>query len=310
MSIWAIADIHASRRDPTTGLPSKPMDVFGAHWSGHLERLERAWRRLVANGDTVVVAGDIDWGLHLEDALDTIHWLASLPGRKILLRGNHDYWWSSKATNRVRRSLPPGIEALHNDSMQVEGFNICGSKGSPVPGAIDWTPENAKMLNREQLRLTMSLDSRDSDLPTLVAIHYPPFYPSQRTSPYRDLLETYGVTACVYGHLHGNAAGAGPEGCYGGVEYRLVAADAVDFAPVLAVAEGKLALNTCREAGRSREMVEKDGNGQGVGDLAREAMADKVEETGSEAQAQELYDVPTEAAEELARQQAIEAQEE
>lgn len=306
MSIWAIADIHASRRDPDTGLPSKPMDVFGAHWSDHIERIEITWSRLVAPEDTVIIAGDIDWALHLEDAMDTMHWLAGLPGRKILMRGNHDYWWSSKATNRVRRSLPTSVEALHNDSVQAEGFNICGTKGSPVPGGIDWTPENAKMLNREQLRLTMSLDSRDPDLPTLAAIHYPPFYPSQRTSPYRELLERYEVSACAYGHLHGSAASAAPQGCYGGVEYRLVAADAVDFAPVLLAANGELAIRSCTDSRREQDMDGREQSGEDVADLAREAMGDKIAETGSEAQAQELYDVPTESGEDLAKQQADE----
>jgi predicted phosphohydrolase len=282
------------------------MDVFGAQWSAHVERLERAWNRLVEADDTVVVAGDIDWGLHLEDAMETLHRLADLPGKKILLRGNHDYWWSSKATNRVRRSLPAGLDVLHNDSMQVEGFNICGTKGSPVPGGMDWTPENAKMLNREQLRLSMSLDSREPSLPTLVAIHYPPFYPSQRTSPYREMLERYEVSACVYGHLHGPAAVAGPEGCYGGVEYRLVAGDAVDFTPVLLAADGRLVLGDCAEP-RRETMDEQAASGEDVGDLARQAMADKVEETGNDAQARELYDVPSEDAADLARQQAEEA---
>src|SRR5437588_12181207 len=115
MSIWAIADIHASRRDPATGTPVKPMDLFGPRWAGHVERLEEAWCRLVAAEDTVIVAGDIDWGLHLDEALETLSRLATLPGRKIMLRGNHDYWWSSKATNRVRRSLSEGTVALHND---------------------------------------------------------------------------------------------------------------------------------------------------------------------------------------------------
>jgi predicted phosphohydrolase len=308
MSLWAIADIHASRRDPDTGLLSKPMDVFGAHWADHMERLERAWHRLVSEEDTVIVAGDIDWGLRMEEAMETMHWLADLPGKKILLRGNHDYWWSSKATNRVRRTLPPGIEALHNNCLQADGFNVCGTKGSPVPGGIDWTPENAKMLNREQLRLCMSLDARDPSLPTVVAIHYPPFYPSQSTSPYREILERYHVCACVYGHLHGGAAGAGPEGCYGGVEYRLVAGDAIDFAPVLVGAAGRLALQTSREHRKGDEMDERDESGDDLGELARRAMADKLGETGSEERAQELYDVPTENAAELAEQQADERQ--
>lgn len=232
MSIWAIADIHASRRDPETGRPVKPMDVFGPRWVAHLDRLKEAWSATVCVEDTVIVAGDIDWAMYVDDARETLLMLDSLPGRKILLRGNHDYWWSSKTTNRVRRLLPASLTLLHNNALTAEGFNICGAKGSTVPGGIDWTPQDEKILKREQQRLLLSLEARNPDLPTIVALHYPPFYPSHQSSPYRELLETYGVSACVYGHLHGDAAHSGPLGCYGGVEYFLVAGDAGGFAPV------------------------------------------------------------------------------
>jgi predicted phosphohydrolase len=241
MSIWAIADIHASRRDPVTGLPSKPMDIFGPSWENHLTRLHQAWEQSVEHDDTIIIAGDIDWALHLEEAEETLSWLASLPGHKILLRGNHDYWWSSKTTNRVRRSLPPSLEILHNNAFQAEGFNICGTKGSPVPGAIDWTDQDAKLLNREQQRLQLSLDARRAALPTIVALHFPPFYGNQGTSPFRIMLEAAEVVSVVYGHLHGAAAASGPDGCLGGIAYQLVAGDAVDFHPVLLARDGLLA---------------------------------------------------------------------
>lgn len=240
MPIWAIADIHASATEPATGLPIKSMDIFGPQWTNHVERLERAWQSMVGTGDTVVIAGDIDWALHLGEAMETLQRIAAWNGHKILIRGNHDYWWSSKTTNKVRSALPPSIDLLHNNAFQAEGMNICGAKGSPVPGGVDWTAENAKLLNRETQRLRMSLDSRDPALPTLAALHYPPFYPSHTGSPYQELLEEYGVALCAYGHLHGRAAGAGPEGLYEGVEYRLVAADAVGFEPQLLAADGRI----------------------------------------------------------------------
>jgi predicted phosphohydrolase len=241
MAIWAIADIHASRTDPATGLASKPMDIFGAQWEDHIDRIERAWVSSVRAADTVIVVGDIDWALHLEDALETLERLSRSPGRKVLVRGNHDFWWSSKTTGRIRKHLPDGISLIHNDSIQAEGFNICGTKGSPVPGGIDWTPEHDKLLNRERLRLRASLDSRDPGLSTIVAIHYPPVYPASGDSVFSELLETHGVDSCVYGHLHGNAAASGPHGSWHGVDYCLVAADAVDFRPVLVAEGGKLA---------------------------------------------------------------------
>ncbi len=243
MSIWAIADIHASHVNPATGRPAKPMDVFGSQWQEHVERLEQAWDRLVGPNDTVIVAGDTDWALHLDEAADTLRRIDSWKGHKILARGNHDYWWSSKSTNKVRKSLPPTLSLLHNNALQADGFNICGTKGSPVPGGIDWTEENAKLLNRELQRLQLSLDARDPDLPTIAVLHYPPFYPSHPNSPYQAALETYGVKACVYGHLHGDAARIGPSGRYGDVQYYLVSADAVDFQPVLIASGGHLAAN-------------------------------------------------------------------
>ncbi|HZU14936.1 MAG TPA: metallophosphoesterase [Chloroflexota bacterium] len=239
MPIWAIADIHASATEPESGRPVKSMDVFGKEWENHMERLEDAWRRDVAPDDTVIVAGDIDWALHLDDAMETLHRLAGWPGRKILLRGNHDYWWSSKTTGRVRRALPPGIDLLHNNAFEAEGFNIVGTKGSPIPGGIDWSEENAKLLNRETQRLELSLSSRDPSLPTIAALHYPPFYPAYGTSPYREALERAGVSLCVYGHLHGGGGG-GPRGVHGGVEYVLVAGDAVGFRPVQVARDGQI----------------------------------------------------------------------
>lgn len=240
MSIWAIADIHASATEPATGLPIKSMDVFGPQWTNHVDRLERAWQERVSGGDTVIVAGDIDWALHLPDAMETLNRIDSWNGHKILLRGNHDYWWSSKTTNRVRQALPPSITLLHNNSLIAEGMNISGAKGSPVPGGADWTDENAKLLNRETQRLRMSLESRDRRLPIIVALHYPPFYPSHPDGPYADLLSEYAVSVCVYGHLHGRAAGSGPSGLFHGTEFMLVAADAVNFEPQLVASGGQV----------------------------------------------------------------------
>ena len=240
MAIWAIADIHGSRTDPESGEPSKPMDVFGGEWTGHMQRLREAWLDAVRTDDTVIVAGDIDWALHLQDAYETLSMLDALPGEKLLVRGNHDYWWSSKTTNRVRRVLPPSLSLLHNNAFVRDGFNICGAKGSPVPGGIDWTPSDEKILNREVGRLEESIRQRDPALDTIVALHYPPFYRGHPSSPYRDVLERHGVRVCVFGHLHGASAASGPQGTHEGVSYLLVAGDAVGFRPVLLAREGSL----------------------------------------------------------------------
>jgi predicted phosphohydrolase len=240
VSIWAIADIHASPVDDVSGQPDKPMEVFGPQWTGHLERIERVWASLVQPRDTVIIVGDVDWSLHLEEALPTLQRIARWNGRKILVRGNHDFWWSSKATNRVRRAVPETIELLHNNAIEVEGFNIVGTKGSAVPGGVDWTAVDAKLLNREMERLKLSLQARDPARPTIAALHYPPFYPSAGRSPYVDLLEEAGVSLCVYGHLHGSAGRSGPHGIWNGIDYVLTAADYVGFRPVRIAHGGQL----------------------------------------------------------------------
>jgi predicted phosphohydrolase len=317
MAIWAIADIHASRLDPATGLPSKPMGIFGPRWENHIERLRNAWRELIGGRDTVIVAGDIDWALHLEDAMETLSLLDSLPGCKILLRGNHDYWWSSKTTNRVRRVLPPSIVALHNNSFQVDGFNVCGAKGSPVPGGADWTDQDAKLLNREQQRLRQSLQTREPGLRTIVALHYPPFYRAHGESPFRTILEEENVDGVVYGHLHAEAASSGPGGCIGGIDYRLVAGDAIGFEPV-EVARGGRLLRECRQftiqrhrsceaSGRQdsgeRVMQEPERGHDELRALAEDEIADRRQEVGTESRARELLDIPSESAADLALDQ-------
>jgi uncharacterized protein len=306
VSIWAIADIHASRSDPQTLQPSKPMDVFGDVWTDHVRRIEAAWAALVGPDDTVIVAGDTEWALRLEDARETLERMHMWPGKKVLLRGNHDYWWSSKTTGRVRRALPASFHALHNDSVQVEGFNICGAKGSPLPNGTEWTAQDEKLLNRERERLALSLRTRNRDLPTIVALHYPPFYPRQTESAYRELLEEAGVSACVYGHLHGAAGGAAVEGRYGRVVYRLVAADAVGFRPVLIAGNGDVVVGERiggRDAGERAEVMEEDDGGDLRG-LAEDVMADKRDDGSGELRTRELYDVPSEDAAQLDQEQA------
>lgn len=288
------------------------MDVFGPAWRDHMSRLETSWRACVRPDDVVIVAGDIDWALHLADACETLERLDTWNGLKILLRGNHDYWWSSKSTSKVRQVLPPSIVLLHNNARQHEGFNICGAKGAPVPGGIDWTEQNAKLLNREEQRLTLSLQQRDVALPTIVALHYPPFYRSTGSSSLRDILDMAAVSCVVYGHLHGAAGSSGPEGRIGGIEYRLVAADALGFRPALIARDGHLAVdggtlpardNSEGDEGRRTDMSEDSGDTADLRALAEAEMADKRQEMGDETQVRELYDVQSASAADLAADQ-------
>jgi predicted phosphohydrolase len=239
MTIWAIADIHASPLD-ASGQAEKPMEVFGGHWRDHVERIEQAWNRSVAARDTVIVAGDLDWSLHLEDAVPTLERVGGWTGRKLLVRGNHDFWWSSGATSKVRRILPPSISLVHNNAVQVEGFNIVGAKGSTIPGSFEWTENDAKLLNRECERLKLSIAEAQPGLPIIAALHYPPFLPPAEGSPFVDILQESPVVLCVYGHLHADRAQAGPHGEYEGIRYVLAAADHTGFRPIPIVRGGAI----------------------------------------------------------------------
>jgi predicted phosphohydrolase len=283
------------------------MDVFGERWANHVERIETAWQERVAEGDTVIIVGDTEWALHLADAVETLERIDSWPGRKVLVRGNHDYWWSSKTTGKVRKALPPTITALHNDSVQSEGFNICGAKGSPVPGGLDWSDQDAKLLNRECERLRLSLAARDVALPTIAALHYPPLYPSNPRTQFQEILDGAGVACCVYGHLHGEAGDGGFQGRYGRVEYRLVAADSVGFRPVLIARDGALAGAGDGARVKGQRTVDRELPLDDVRDLAEEVMDDKRDDGNPEQRTRELFDVPSEDPSQLAADQGARA---
>ncbi|HOL15449.1 MAG TPA: metallophosphoesterase [Bacillota bacterium] len=227
MAIWAIADLHLSHDR------AKPMDIFGPCWENHAEKIAANWRRLVGGDDLVIVAGDISWAMQLSEAAADMNWIAALPGRKLLLRGNHDYWWSS--ISKVRAALPPGMAALQNDHYVFEDWAICGSRGWICPGEEGFDSEHDEKIYRREIgRLELSLESaRLAGRERIVAaLHYPPFNRQGSPSGFTGLLERYGVSYCVYGHIHDEGRDRLFQGERGGVNYIFVAADGVDFTPV------------------------------------------------------------------------------
>lgn len=224
--IYAIADLHMSR-----SVPDKAMDVFGAHWANHTDRLAAAWRDTVREDDLVLVPGDISWAMYLDDAKADLAFLGELPGTKLLLRGNHDFWWSS--VTQVRRALPPGVFALQNDVFRFRGVEIGGTRGWTLPGSAGFKEsEDRKLYERELIRLGLSLRGFTEDAVHIVMLHYPPFSEAGQPSAFVSLLEPYRVAAVVYGHLHGQKAHAAAfTGDYNGTAYHLVAADALRFCP-------------------------------------------------------------------------------
>ncbi len=227
MAIWAIADLHLSHDR------SKPMDIFGPSWENHTRKIAANWRRVVGDEDLVIVAGDISWAMQLSGAVADLNWIAALPGRKLLLRGNHDYWWSS--ISKVREALPPGFAALQNDHFIFQGWAICGTRGWLCPGEEGFDSEHdEKIYRREVGRLQLSLESAlgAGQSRIIAALHYPPFNRQGGPSGFTELLERCGVRYCVYGHIHDEGRDRLFQGERGGVTYRFIASDGVDFTPV------------------------------------------------------------------------------
>jgi len=232
--IFAIGDLHLPGGD------KKPMDVFGAHWENHFERIEKDWRARVAEEDVVLIPGDISWAMQLEPALEDLRRISLLPGKKLILRGNHDFWWSS--LTQLRCSLPENMHAVQNDAYDAGDVVFCGSRGWTLPQAGNTemslgqaASQDEKIYRREAMRLEMSLKAAKrmaGGRPIFAMMHYPPLLPeyARGGTEFTRLMTEYGVVRCVYGHLHGPSVQRGYNGLYNGVQYDLVSCDALGFA--------------------------------------------------------------------------------
>ena len=225
MSIYAISDLHLSLSG------EKPMDIFGEVWRNHAERIAENWDATVNQEDTVLLAGDHSWALRFDDARIDLDYIAARPGRKILIRGNHDYWWRREATTRIQRQLPSDITLLHGRAIVVDGIGITGTRGWRLETDEDLDAGDAKVMNRELLYLERGLKEIPPDVTKKIALlHYPPFNADLEPNDFAGLLQTYNVDILVYGHIH---TGVYLQGNINGIEYRLVSADHVDMRPVL-----------------------------------------------------------------------------
>lgn len=225
MKVFAIGDLHLS------GAADKPMDIFGPAWGCHAEHIADAWAATVAEEDLVLLPGDFSWAMHLEDARPDMELIAALPGTKLMIRGNHDYWWSS--VTKVRSALPPSMFVIQNDHFSFRGLHVAGTRGWTCPGSAAFLPEDQKIYDREVLRLGLSLSGLPNDGCRIAMLHYPPFNENRAPSGFSGLLEDAGVSLAVYGHLHGRSCKGGFEGVRNGVEYKLVSADHIGFRPKL-----------------------------------------------------------------------------
>ena len=216
--------------DPS--ITDKSMDMFGGAWVNHAERLREIWLRLIEPDDIVFIPGDISWALKLDEAKADLAWIDALPGRKILIRGNHDLWWSSM---KKMRGLFPSIGFIQNDCAEFDDLVLCGSRGWVCPGDPNYTENtDRKIYERELLRLEMSLSSGSKTGKRIIAAtHFPPTPSADLDSGFMQLYKKYGVKTAVYGHLHGSKAFSGaPEGMTDGIYLRLVSLDKLDAAPL------------------------------------------------------------------------------
>ncbi len=226
--VFALADLHLSHSG------DKPMDVFGELWRDHPRRMAEAWDRRVGAEDTVLLPGDLSWARKLSEAAADLEWIGARPGRKLLLRGNHDGWWSSAA--KVRRALPDGCVILQNDAHLVEGWVVVGARGWTSPDDPIAEPGDDSVFRRELERLELSIadaDRRlDPSLPRMAMVHYPPRLIGRDPTAVIDCLARARVRVVVYGHLHGDDHKLALRGERDGIHFCFVAADAVEFSPV------------------------------------------------------------------------------
>lgn len=198
MKVFAISDLHLSINS------NKPMNIFGPVWENYLDKIEQSWNKLVSDDDVVLISGDISWAMKLNDAIPDLNYISQFKGKKIILRGNHDYWWSS--ISGVRSVLKPNMFAIQNDAIKIGDTIFCGTRGWTVPEITHKTPDDEKIYNREVIRLGLSLQDakrlQQNNEKIIVMMHYPPFNSKMEDNEFTNLIEQYGVKTVVYGHLH------------------------------------------------------------------------------------------------------------
>lgn len=247
MAVWALGDLHLS-----FGVPNKKMDVFGAQWKDHPEKIQNAWLARIAPDDLVLLPGDISWAMRIEEVVPDLEWIHRLPGTKVMIRGNHDYWWTS--LSKIEKVLPSSIHLIQNNAFNWKGISIAGARlwdtseyqfnayidfvENPVSKEMDEIPysnpdEDQRIFLRELSRLELSLKSLNQAAPIkMVMTHYPPVGADLQPSLTTSLLEKYHIQYCVFGHLHNVKTGSLKFGERNGIFYSLTSADYLNFEPL------------------------------------------------------------------------------
>ncbi|MEN2258513.1 metallophosphoesterase [Paraclostridium benzoelyticum] len=223
MSLYAIGDLHFSTA------VNKPMNIFGDNWDNHEEKIINSWKSKVNEEDTVLIVGDTSWAINMNEAEADLNIIHSLPGKKIYVKGNHDYWWTTVAK---LNKLYDDMSFLQNNFYQYEEYAICGTRGWICPNDVKFTEDDEKIYKREAHRLKLSLDAaKKAGFKKIIVItHYPPTNDKLDPSLFTEIYESYGVEKVVYGHLHGKESfKMGLKGIRNEVEYNLVSCDYIDF---------------------------------------------------------------------------------
>ncbi|MBQ6894140.1 MAG: metallophosphoesterase [Clostridia bacterium] len=237
MALFALSDLHLSLSS------DKPMDVFGSPWQNHTERIRDNWNKTVKDNDLVIIGGDVSWATYLSGVSRDFEFINSLPGKKLIIKGNHDYWWES-ITKLEKFVLENGFESisfLHNSSFTYENFSIAGTRFWLTPDTDNFTEEDKKIYDRELIRLSLSLESlskKELEFPDrifkrIAVLHFPPVN-SQGKCDERvmEILKKHLVEKCIYGHLHSGGIKTGFTGSIDGIDFYLTSADALEFIPI------------------------------------------------------------------------------
>ena len=225
MALYAIGDLHLSFA------AGKPMDKFGGGWKNYIEKIETGFQTL-GSGDVCVLCGDISWGMYLEESLEDFLFIDRLPGRKIILKGNHDYWWSTAAKMKAffEANDIGSIDILHNNCFYYNDAAICGTRGWLADEELS-LEQNGKIMAREVMRLRASLQAAGNAIEKLCFFHYPPRLKNNVCAGILSAMNEYGIKKCVYGHLHGDGHRLAVRGTIEGIEYEIVSADFINFTP-------------------------------------------------------------------------------
>ncbi len=226
MALYAISDLHLALNQ------DKPMDIFGSHWYKHDEKIKENWINKITEEDTVLIAGDISWSMRIDEGLLDLKWINELPGRKIISKGNHDYWWSSISK---LNNLYDNMSFIQNNFFTYEDYAICGTRGWICEGSHNFKEKDKKIYNREQIRLRLSLEGakKAGYEKIIVMIHYPPTNEKFQDSAFTEIFNEYNVEKVIYGHLHGITDEEKIlKGVHKGVEYIFTSCDYINFDPI------------------------------------------------------------------------------